>query len=62
MTMKNDTEKPKVGRPRKYETRKEAVRSAQAAYRERKKARKESPEVQNTIIDLSAIQPWKVKK
>ncbi|OCX70765.1 hypothetical protein A6M27_11395 [Acidithiobacillus thiooxidans] len=62
MDKENEMEKPKVGRPRKYATRKEAVKAAQAAYRERKKAKRESPEVQSVIIDLSAVQPWKVKK
>lgn len=51
----------KSGRPRKYASKKEAARAADAAYRERKKARREAPEVQSKVLDLSVLPKWKVK-
>lgn len=51
----------RAGRPRKYASKKEAARAADAAYRERKKARKEAPEVQSKVLDLSVLPKWKVK-
>ncbi|MBE7566816.1 hypothetical protein [Acidithiobacillus sp. HP-11] len=60
--MTTETEKPKRGRPRKHEDLKAARRAASAAFRERQKARKEAPEVQSKIIDLSVLPVWKVKK
>jgi hypothetical protein len=58
----NMTEKRPRGRPRIHLDAKAAARAASAAYRERKKARREAPEVQSSIIDLSALAAWKVKK
>jgi hypothetical protein len=50
------------GRPRKHEDRKAASRAASAAYRARRKARRESPTIESKIIDLSAIPAYKVKR
>lgn len=58
---KDKTKRPR-GRPRKYADNKEARRAASAAYRERKKARRETPEMSSKIIDLSTVPAWKVKK
>ncbi len=51
------------GRPRIHEDRKAACRAASAAYRERKRARRSTPEiVDRGIIDLSAVPAYKVKR
>ena len=60
--MTDTTEKRPRGRPRKHEDAQAASRAASAAYRERRKARREAPEVQSKIIDLSTLPAWKVKK
>ncbi len=51
----------KVGRPRKHQDAKAASRAASAAYRARKRARREVPEVYSVIIDLSVLAPWRVR-
>ncbi|MEY2343313.1 hypothetical protein AB4090_14580 [Acidithiobacillus sp. IBUN Pt1247-S3] len=50
------------GRPRIHADRQAAQRAASAAYRKRKKARREAPTIQSSIIDLSAVPAYKVKK
>ncbi|MEY2343335.1 hypothetical protein AB4090_14725 [Acidithiobacillus sp. IBUN Pt1247-S3] len=50
------------GRPRIHADRHVAQRAASAAYRERKKARRQAPTIQSSIIDLSAVPAYKVKK
>ncbi|MBU2754679.1 hypothetical protein HFU84_13935 [Acidithiobacillus sp. CV18-2] len=55
-----DQEKRGRGRPRKHEDRKAAQRAASAAYRARRKARREAPTVSSNVIDLSALAPWRV--
>ncbi len=50
------------GRPRLHPDAKTASRAASMAYRERRKARREAPEVASAIIDLSALPAWKVGK
>ena len=50
-----------VGRPRKHPDAKAASRSASAAYRERRRARRAAPEVYSGIIDLTVLAAWKVK-
>jgi hypothetical protein len=55
-------EKRSRGRPRIHTDTKAASRAASAAYRERKKVRREMPEVSSSIIDLSVLPAWKVKK
>ncbi|WP_312283815.1 hypothetical protein [Candidatus Igneacidithiobacillus taiwanensis] len=51
------------GRPRVHEDRKAAQRAASAAYRERRRARREAPEIEDRgIIDLSAVPAYRVRK
>ncbi len=51
------------GRPRIHEDRKAAQRAASAAYRERKRVRRSTPEIVDMgIIDLSAVPAYKVKR
>jgi hypothetical protein len=58
----SDTEKRSRGRPRIHPDAKAAARAASAAYRERRKIRREVPEVSSSIIDLSVLPAWKVKQ
>ncbi len=51
----------KWGRPRIHADRKAACRAASAAYRARRRARRESPIMESSIIDLTAVAPWLVK-
>lgn len=60
--MSGTTERRPRGRPRKHQDAKAAARAASTAYRERRKARREAPEIQSKIIDLSVLPAWKVKK
>ena len=58
------TAKPKIGRPKKPDALSDAERSRR--YRARKKARlaelrDETVPVSSTVIDLSALSPWKRK-
>lgn len=50
------------GRPRIHADRQAAQRAASAAYRARRKARREAPTIHSDIIDLSAVAAYKVKK
>lgn len=50
------------GRPRKHADRQAASRAASAAYRERKRARRQAPTIESDIIDLSAVPAYKVKR
>lgn len=55
---------PKIGRPRKQDALSDAERARR--YRARKKARRdelkdESRPLRSTVIDLSALAPWKRK-
>lgn len=65
----SDTPEPKKrGRPRKYHTpeeQKAARAERQRRWLEKRKARRESPDILifgESPIDLSAVAPWKVKK
>jgi hypothetical protein len=49
------------GRPRIHADRQAAQRVASAAYRARKKARRQAQTIESHIIDLSAIPAYKVK-
>lgn len=49
------------GRPRVHADWQAAQRAASAAYRARKRARREAPTIQSSIIDLSAVAAYKVK-
>lgn len=49
------------GRPRKHSTKAAAQAAASKAYRERRKARRQSPTLESAIIDLSALPAYKVK-
>ncbi len=51
------------GRPRKYASRRDAVRAAVQAHRERERARRQSPDIEDRgIIDLSAIPAYRVRR
>ncbi len=51
------------GRPRVHEDRKAAQRAASAAYRDRKRARRAAPEIEDRgVIDLSAVPAYKIKR
>lgn len=52
----------KIGRPRIHPDAKAAQRAASAAYRERQRVRRESPEVSSSVIDLSVLPAWKVRR
>ncbi|MBU2804254.1 hypothetical protein HF668_03600 [Acidithiobacillus ferridurans] len=49
------------GRPRVHKDRQAAQRAASAAYRARKRARRQTPTIESAIIDLSAVATYKVK-
>ena len=53
----------KRGRPKVHKDRKAAVRAAVKAHRERERARRQSPEIEDRgVIDLSAVPAYRVRK
>ncbi len=53
----------KRGRPKVHKDRKAAVRAAVKAHRERERARRQSPDIEDRgLIDLSAVAAYRVRK
>lgn len=50
------------GRPRIYPDRQAAQRAASAAYRSRRRARRQAATIHSAIIDLSAVAAYKVRQ
>jgi hypothetical protein len=59
--MNASSPKAQRGRPRIHADRQAAQRVASAAYRARKRARRQAQTIESHIIDLSAIPAYKVK-
>ncbi|MDA8377917.1 MAG: hypothetical protein M0Z50_12845 [Planctomycetia bacterium] len=51
----------KRGRPRIHKDKQAAQAAASAAYRARRRVRRQAPTMHSEIIDLSAVPTWKIK-
>jgi hypothetical protein len=60
--MTDQTPPRRRGRPRIHPDSKAASRASSAAYRERKRARRQAPTVESDRIDLSALPAYKVRR